>query len=535
VTSFAVDYATPSAFDADRSSASLGLTANARRPVHFRARVRRQIPLLRFALRALGEAIWSGEGWLQDDDAPFLLDPIVTVHPDRLLFEGFSLDESAYVRLAVDPALFEIEQPVQYGTTNVDFTAWLWSTLGEMRSSRDTALRIETAGSQAATGSAGGRFEAKAELPAAWVRGLLQVQAAMTFPGTGLTLRPVDLLAAARFLRYANARVSPRALRYEMEPGRDARIVLEPWEEIIPLHGAQHGHAEPRTIRTWGRQRLKLIEPLLPFAEGARVYLKGRGLPSFYAIELPGMTFLLGLSGFAGQRWTSGLGLALMSASHALPADDLARCLEQLSARYTLSVDEAAASLGLEPPVAMLLLDRLTRQGRAMFDPDTRRYRHRELFETPLDEAALYPPDARQEQAAAWIAQDQVQVAQCEPEETRKRRRLRTERGSLERDVIYRDWRATGQVADQPAVTVVLNDGGQLIFGQCGCAFFAEHLLNRGPCAHMLALYQRVSTTLRDLPTAVPADPGLGAGRAAQPGRDDADIDKDDDDGDKAD
>jgi hypothetical protein len=126
-------------------------------------------------------------------------------------------------------------------------------------------------------------------------------------------------------------------------------------------------------------------------------------------------------------------------------------------------------------------------------------------------------------------------VAQCEPEETRKRRRLRTERGSLERDVIYRDWRATGQVADQPAVTVVLNDGGQLIFGQCGCAFFAEHLLNRGPCAHMLALYQRVSTTLRDLPTAVPADPGLGAGRAAQPGRDDADIDKDDDDGDKAD
>jgi hypothetical protein len=536
MTAFAVDYASPSAFDADRTHASLGLAANARRPVRFRGRVRRQLPLLRFALRALGEAIWSSEGWLQHDDSPLLLDPIITVHPDRLLFEAFSQDESTYVRLSVDPALFEVEGPVDCGTTNVDFTAWLWGALGELRSSRDTELRIEAAGFQVATAGAGGRFESKVELPDAWVRGLLQVQAAMTFPGTRLTLRPVDLLAAVRFLRYANARVSPRALRYEMEPGQDARIVLEPWEQAIPLRGAQHGYTEPRTIRTWGRQRLKLIEPLLPFAERVQVYLKGRALPSFYAVELPGMTFLLGLSGFAGNRWTSSIGLDLMSAAHALLADDVARCLQLLSTRYTLSADQAAAELGLDRRAATLLLDRLTRQGRAMFDPERREYRHRELFETPIDEAALYPPDARQEQAAAWLEQGQVHVAQCEAEETRKTRRFRTEHGPIERDVIYRDWRASGQVADQSAVTVVLNDGAQLIFGQCGCAFFRENLLNRGPCAHLLALYQSVSRTLQDLPTSAPADPRRIDPSAGQAGRDDdADVDKDDDDGDKAD
>jgi hypothetical protein len=165
MTTFAVDYASPSVFEADRSGASLGLTANAHRPVRFRGRVRRQVPLLRFALRALGEAIWSSEGWMPDDDAPFLPDPIITVHPDRLLFEAFSQDESTYVRLAVDPGLFEIEPPVEYGTTNVDFTAWLWGALGELRSSRDTQMRIEAAGLPVAPGGAGGRYEAQVELP----------------------------------------------------------------------------------------------------------------------------------------------------------------------------------------------------------------------------------------------------------------------------------------------------------------------------------------------------------------------------------
>ena len=79
-----------------------------------------------------------------------------------------------------------------------------------------------------------------------------------------------------RFLRYTKARVSPRALRYEFEPGQDARLVLEPWEHVVPLAGAGHNYTERKVTRVWGRRRLKLIEGLLPFAESVQVYLKGR-------------------------------------------------------------------------------------------------------------------------------------------------------------------------------------------------------------------------------------------------------------------
>ena len=78
-------------------------------------------------------------------------------------------------------------------------------------------------------------------------------------------------------LRFTKAKVSPRAMRYEFEPSQDARLVLEPWEQRIPLRGAEHGYAEPRVIRTWGRRRLSLLEPILYQGRGWTARLGGVG------------------------------------------------------------------------------------------------------------------------------------------------------------------------------------------------------------------------------------------------------------------
>ena len=177
---FAFDYASPSSFESDRERASLGLSANARRPVRFHGRVTRNIPLLRFTLRALGEAIWSSDTWLtQGELMSWILDPVITVHPDRLFFEAFSQDQSVYAMVIANPDMFATEGEVVTGTTNVDFTAWLWGALNELRTSRETWLRVGAEGIELKTKGAGGRFEQKVELPDHWVRGFLQVSAAM--------------------------------------------------------------------------------------------------------------------------------------------------------------------------------------------------------------------------------------------------------------------------------------------------------------------------------------------------------------------
>lgn len=502
---FAIDYATPSAFESQRDRALLGLSANARRPVRFHARLIGSIPLFRFTMRALGQAIWSDFTWRSSGQ----LDPIITVHPDRVFFEGFSGDESVYALVIADRSLFETEGEIQTGTTNVDFTAWLWAAMGELRSSRDTFLRIGAEGFEMTTQGAGGRFEAKVDLPDSWLRGFLQLHGAMAMPGTRISARPVDLLAAIRYVQYTTARVSPRALRYEFEPGREARVVLEPWEHVIPFAGASHHYTETKRIRVWGRQRLKLLEPLLPFADRVDIYLKGRGLPHFYAVKMPGLTFVLGLSSTTESGWmASGAGFGQMRSAKPTGPELAERAADELGKAFHLSSRELASRLGIGVEDAERALENLCRLGRAIYDLEARDFRSRELFETPIDEEKFYPPDERMETAATWLRSGEVRVSLCEPEEQRKVAVIPSPGGAQHREVIYRNWRISGTAGGQD-VKVALSESGRLMFGKCGCRFFTDNLLNLGPCAHMLALLEASEELRRDGPSSAAAMEGM--------------------------
>lgn len=502
---FAVDYASPSVFTSERDRALLGMSANARRPVRFHGRIMRNIPLFRFTLRALGEAIWSNDTWLSRGEMmSWILDPVITVHPDRIFFEAFSQDQSVYAMVIANPEMFATQGEVITGTTNVDFTAWLWGALNELRSSRETWLRVGAEGFEVKTKNSGGRFEQKVELPESWVRGFLQVSSAMAMPGTRITVKPADLLAAIRFLRYTKAKLSPRALRYEFVPGEDARIVLEPWEHVVRLRGAEHHYTEPRSIRTWGRRRLNLIEPLLPFATSVDIYLKGRGLPSFYVVKLPDLTFVLGLSGWSEQNWTDSGSFDLLSNSAPVDGNLLDQVHAQLVARTHASPKELAEALGQKPDSIWRACERLCRQGRAIFDVESRDFRHRELFEQTIDEAKLFPPDQRLERARELLASNAVPFARCEPQETRKTKKLKTPDGPITRELVYRDWRVTGSVGTEKT-EIVVGDSGRIIFGVCSCSFFQENLLGKGPCEHMIALFQASADGRKDLPTSTAA------------------------------
>jgi hypothetical protein len=515
MTSLLINYATPSVFESTRERSLLGFSSDASRPVRFHAKIARDVLAVRLSLQALGDLIWRSDEWLSADERYFLLDPIVTVHPDRVFFEAFSADQSAYGLVILDRDLFSPSGDVQHGTTNVDFTAWLWAALAEMRSSRETWFRVGAEGFEVSTEGHGGRFEQKIDVPDDWVRGFLQLQGAMALPGTRLSLRPVDLLAAIRFLRYTKAKVSPRAIRYEMEPGQSARLVLEPWEQTIPLAGAEHGYVERRVIRTWGRRRLSLLEPLLPFAERVDVYLKGRALPSFYAVKLPGITFVLGLSGWTSQRWTSTASFDLLVAP-GKPGSDKEGVLRLLAQRFAAKADDVASALSTDLPRASQALACLCAEGRCIYDVETRTYRHRELFAKPVDLATIYPPDKRREAAQRFVEQDKVHVAAAAPRETRKIRRLKTPDGPVLREVILRDWVVQGRVGDEAEVEIVLSDEDRLIFGRCGCAFFREHLLGQGPCEHLLALLLVAQPQRKDRASSVEAEadapPSKGSG-----------------------
>src|SRR5207302_5813896 len=201
--------------------------------------------------------------------------------PDVLFFECFSADESSYGCLTVDRGAFTAEHDVALGTTNVDYSWALYEELQKLRSYRQTRFTVDPAGFEVQTHQEASYREEKIDLPSSWLRGFMQLQAAMSLPMRRVPVSREGLYNVLAWLKRHKAAKSPRAVRFELEPGKPVAIVLEPWDERIVLHSTPYPGPRAEVIRTWGRDRLRVLARLLPLLDSVDAYLRGPGLPSF--------------------------------------------------------------------------------------------------------------------------------------------------------------------------------------------------------------------------------------------------------------
>lgn len=412
----------------------------------------------------------------------YLLDPVVTVHPDEVSFEAFSKDESSYARLGVRHDSFGKVDAFACGTTNIDYSAGLARAFDRMRSYRATRFEVDAAGLTVNTDAVEGHREKKIDLPDSWVKGFLQVQATMTLGLKRVRLEAVDLYNLCRFLKRHRAKVSPRAMRFELTPGRPTRVVFEPWDVAFTLSpGSAYDGPEAVTVRTWGRDRLLTLGRLIAQIEHVDLYLAGDGLPTVYVAQLGGMTFTLALSGWTDNDWTtSGTRFDLLS--RRLPTDAESLTLVHQSLSETRRDTDAALALrtGLGVEKVRSTLSYLCQTGRVMFDLGTGVYRLRELFATPFT-----PREAVQTARGVGGALDPVEKAG---------QKIFASGGVLltARRPVADGFKLSGSVkgTDGARVRPVLHIGidGRVIDASCSCAAFTKHGLTKGPCEHMLAL-----------------------------------------------
>ena len=128
----------------------------------------------------------------QNDPALFRVlvpcDPVITVAPDVLFFECFSKDESSYGCLTIDRDAFEASERTTLGTTNVDYSLPLYEEFQRLRTYRRTEFAIDPTGFEVATEGVAEYREEKIDLPPSWLRGLMQLQAAMSLPMRKVTI-----------------------------------------------------------------------------------------------------------------------------------------------------------------------------------------------------------------------------------------------------------------------------------------------------------------------------------------------------------
>lgn len=395
-------------------------------------------------------------------------DPVVTVAPDVLFFECFSKDESSYCCLTANRDLFDAPGDVALGTTNVDYSLTLYEEFQRLRTYRRTRFAVDPAGLEVATEGAADYREETIDLPPSWLRGFMQLQAAMSLPLKRVPVSREGLYAVLGYLRRHRTRKSPRALRFELTPDAPVEIVLEPWEVRVRLHGTPYTGPKAETVRTWGRDRLLTLARLLPIADGADVFLLGTGLPSFWSVRLGGMRLLLGLSGWTANDWTSGGGALLDLAPPAEPSEDV---LGDIAAAFrdspALTFEQVRQRTGAAPHLVAAGLNRFALLGQLIHDLAAGVYRWRQILpvESSIKQVKVDSPEA--DAARDLVAEGRVNVS---------------------RDETVGGLRAVVGRVNGKDIEVVCDADGRVTRGQCSCSHYFRFKLRAGPCRHMQAL-----------------------------------------------
>lgn len=439
----------------------------------------------RLQQQSSGLAAWQAQQayfeWLSRNDplAWFVLDPVVTVHPDAILFEVFSKDEGAYAALSMSLDALDAAPgvPMAYGTTHIDFSDALFDGIQRMRSYRATTLSIGHEAVSVATEGGHPVIEKQIQVPDTWLRGFLQVQSASTLTRATARIAPIDLYNALRHLRLnADQKKKGRALRLELVPGEAPRLVLEPWETVIEATAGAYAGRKAEVIRVWGRRRLMLLRRFLPFAESVEIHAVGTGLPSFWVLRGGAFTLTLGLTGFTAANWSQALLFDILLPRPGGGADGIVKAsLDHLKTHWHDTAQGIADAIRQPVAETRRALQAACQQGLAMYDLAAGRFRLRPLVADPPDPERLAYRNAAERQA-----HDLVETPGAVRIESRNViPTVGTELvGQVNLAAEKREFRPT----------MLIDDEGRVVKADCTCAPIRKHGLRRGPCAHLVAL-----------------------------------------------
>ncbi len=400
------------------------------------------------------------------------LDPVITVHPDRVFFECFSRDESSYASLSCSHNVFDHIGDFACGTTNIDYSESLYGEFQKIRDYKSTRLSIDPTGFQVKTADDPEFIEEKIDVPDTWVRGFLQVSSAMNMVARRLDLHPMDVHNFCLQMRRKKERVGPRSIRFVLAPGEPVRAVFEPWnEEVVCRRSIYRGNVAEE-VRIWGRRRLMLLERLIPVAQSFTVHLMGSGLPSFWIANMPDMQFTLGLSGWTANDWSHAGQFDLLAPRGEIDNDSKEKVFAALGKRWFATSAQLSLDTGLDRMVVERALTLYTQAGRVIYDLVNEVYRLRELARDPLPLDTLRfasPEEAEAQKLVALHAMSNHKVEAVADGGIRLSAQAR--QGDRQYQVMLR-----------------LDADERIVDGACQCNFFTFNRMHRGPCAHMLAL-----------------------------------------------
>lgn len=396
----------------------------------------------------------------------FVLDPVITVHPDQVSFEAFSADESIYGCLSINKNEFEMLSTPKLGTTNIDFSAKLAKEMERFRTYTEVELSVNPEGFTVDTGVMPEHLEKKIDLPESWIQGFNQVSAAANLPGISISLSATDMYDICSFLRRHKADQSPRYMKWILEKNKHIRIVFEPFGTQVVLKAIYTGDKK-REEKIWGRRRWLIIEKLIPLAKSFEIKLFGFGMPQFIIADLGTMKMTIGFSSWSANDWVKGTAFHIMSGF--IGEGNYKDVYSLMKEKRYLSIEEICDTLNQNTRGEVISgIGSFFRRGEGYFDAAKGVVRFRQLCNQPIP-TELYQTTNIEQKVQQLLDEGlehfKVQV---------------TEKGEY---LFSKDYKTI-------KTELIIDEDGQISKLNCGCKEFRKGPKNiSSPCAHILALY----------------------------------------------
>lgn len=365
-----------------------------------------------------------------------LKDPIVTAGNEKIRFEGFSHCAGVYARVDVLPGGYDGEFP-ENGTTNVDFNQSMISALSRINRNEQVLLSV---GKKEVSIQQGDQktVERKVPLPVKWIKALTTVQLYLSEAEKQFSFNRMQSLQLFQSIPAGK----PRADYYLVVRGNKPMF--------SPVKSAN-------AICVGGVQRLKLIEPLLAFADELKVFPHPNMQSTTWQLYFGSVRFSLSISRDA-WRGFSGEGAALESLIEDVPAKWIDALDKYSYANQVFNPTMLAVEEGLDLKKVDNITGRLSAMGLLGFDLDENNFFYRRL---PFKLNRILSLNPRMKDAEKLLEEKKVVI------------------------ISKADGRVEASVAGSGVMhSVVLEEGRE----RCTCTWYSRNQGERGPCKHVLAV-----------------------------------------------
>ena len=405
-------------------------------------------------------------------------DPVVTVAPDvrllRVLLQG-----RVELRLpARRPRRLRARAGRGLGTTNVDYSLALYDHFQTLRSYRATRLLVDPTGFEV-------KVEGRARLPRGEDRPAAVVAARLRPApgGDGAALPARGRSASRRSTRSSRTckrhreKTGPRSIRFQLTPGK-------PPSAECSSRGASPSPAAATGLSTASARRRSRSgaaggcwrwRACCRSPSSVEVRLLGSGLPSIWIAHLGEMRFVLALSGWTANDWTSSAALELMAAAYPLDAGHGAA--ESLLAERRRPRSPAVQADRRPREAAARLAAPARQAGPGDLRLRRRGYRWRQVMPGALSRDRRRAGTAR---------------ADARPRALHRERKVR-----IQREEALAGGRRMIVARPRRPVRGILDTDGGYSRAKCSCSYFYKNRLRAGPCRHLLALQLSLKDAVR--------------------------------------